>query len=92
MSQNIALYNVENAVVQQKDVILGHVLDGEYQTALHKLDACALVWKAVDYAYKGNEIALRILLEIREDGCIDDVVSCRLRDQAIDTRAAFLSA
>jgi hypothetical protein len=57
---NDSRYNIENAVVAQKDDILSNCNQGEWVTVLDKLDVVAPVWIACDYAYKGNEIAQRV--------------------------------
>ena len=57
---NDSRYNIETAVVEQKDAILADCHNHEWAKVLDKLDVVLPVWVACDYAYKGHEIAQRV--------------------------------
>lgn len=56
---------LSNALVRQKDQILGLANVGHYELALDLLDFVAESWQAASYDYKRCEIRQRVLEEVR---------------------------
>jgi hypothetical protein len=93
--QKDSLYNVENAIVKQKDEILEQCLHGSLRTALVMLDIVRPVWLAVGYGYKGDEIALRIfkMIDVMQGERIKPTkTQASLRDHAVECRFQYLNA
>jgi len=65
--------NAENALVKQKDAIIGLVNDGNYEKAIELLDFVKEMWIAVGYEYKIKEIKARVKNAIFEHMWVESV-------------------
>ena len=55
--------DMDNILVNQKDVILGYVNEGRWSFALLALELLRELWAAHNYLYKYEEIVARIMKE-----------------------------
>lgn len=58
---------VSNALVNQKNLLIGMVNDGNLFVAVEMLDMMSDLWKALDYGYKVREINRRIIMRTEEE-------------------------
>jgi hypothetical protein len=64
-SHNVS-YNIENELVEQKNMILSKWNQGYQVEAITMLEVCKPVWLVTSYGYKIVEIVRRFRSELRE--------------------------
>jgi hypothetical protein len=58
--------NLDNALVAQKDAVIMHIDNGDFNVAIDRLCFVAELWIACDYAYKGRELCERLTYTARQ--------------------------
>jgi hypothetical protein len=61
---------LDNLLVGQKDRILQFLNEGEYRPVVDSLVVVSHMWAECDYAYKGEEILIRLLRDM--PNCVSD--------------------